>query len=87
MRRIERASVPPDLKDPHSALLGEADQGTQAFDQERALIVGHIALAGGIHERLQFLPARASLPDFAGPHGDLRCLTGTGGALVNDLAS
>ncbi len=51
--------------------LGEADQGTQALDQELALDVRHRAFAGGIHQRLQLLAAWAPLSDLTRPHGDL----------------
>src|SRR5215218_9501378 len=69
----------------HAPSLGEADQGAQALDQELALVVRHKAFAGGIHERLELLPAWAPLPDLPGPHGDLRGFAGTGGTLIDDL--
>ena len=50
---------------PHAYSLGDADQGAQALDLELALVIGHVVLADGIHERLLLLAAWTPLADLA----------------------
>jgi hypothetical protein len=84
-RSPHAARSSPRLRDDGSAL-GESDESPQAIDQLRPLICGQ-AWARGIDQSCQLLTAGPALPDFVGPHGDLRGRARTSGALVDDLMS
>lgn len=49
------------------------------------MVLWHDAFAGGIHQRLQLLPAWTPLSDLTSSHGDLRGFARAGGTFVDDL--